>query len=66
MHSPETGSPEMLMEFGYRLAVQETPFIQQIRNNIITVFTPVIEVDGRDKQVDTLVLPQAHRSRCCR
>ena len=53
MHSPETGSPEMLMEFGYRMAVQETPFIQQIRNNIITVFTPVIEVDGRDKQVDT-------------
>lgn len=53
MHSPETGSPEMLMEMGYRLAVQETPFIQQIRNNIITVFTPVIEVDGRDKQVDT-------------
>jgi hypothetical protein len=53
MHSPETGSPEMLMEFGYRMAVQETPFIQQIRNNIITVFTPVIEVDGRDKQVDS-------------
>ncbi len=53
MHSPETGSPEMLMELGYRLAVQETPFVQQIRNNVITVFTPVIEVDGRDKQVDT-------------
>ena len=37
----------------YRLAVEETPFIQQIRNNVITFITPVIEVDGREKQVDT-------------
>ena len=53
MHSPETGGPEMLMELAYRLAVEETPFIQNIRNNIITFITPVIEVDGREKQVDT-------------
>ena len=32
---------------------EETPFIQQIRNNVITFITPVIEVDGREKQVDT-------------
>jgi hypothetical protein len=53
IHSPETGSPEMLMELGYRLAVEETPFIQQIRNNLVVAFTPVTEVDGRDKQVDS-------------
>lgn len=53
MHSPETGGPEMLMELAYRLAVEETPFIQNIRNNIITFITPVIEMDGREKQVDT-------------
>jgi hypothetical protein len=53
MHSPETGGPEMLMEMAYRLAVEETPFIQNIRNNVITFITPVIEVDGREKQVDT-------------
>ena len=53
MHSPETGGPEMLMELGYRLAVEETPYIQAIRNNVITFITPVIEVDGREKQVDT-------------
>jgi hypothetical protein len=53
MHSPETGGPEMLMELAYRLAVEETPFIQNIRNNVITFITPVIEVDGREKQVDT-------------
>jgi hypothetical protein len=53
MHSPETGGPEMLMELAYRLAVEETPFIQAIRNNVITFITPVLEVDGREKQVDT-------------
>jgi hypothetical protein len=53
MHSPETGGPEMLMELAYRIAVEETPFIQAIRNNVITFITPVLEVDGREKQVDT-------------
>jgi len=53
MHSPENGGPEMLIELPYRLAVGESPFIQQIRNNVITLITPVIEVDGREKQVDT-------------
>jgi len=52
MHSPETGSPEMLMELAYRLAVEETPFIQSIRENVITLITPVLEVDGRNRQVD--------------
>ncbi len=53
IHSPETGGPEMLIELAYRLIVEETPFIQSIRNNVITMITPVIEVDGREKQVDT-------------
>src|SRR5215467_6322602 len=53
IHSPETGGPEMLIELAYRLLVEETPFIQGIRNNVITLITPVIEVDGREKQVDT-------------
>jgi len=53
MHSPESGGPEMLMELGYRLVVEETPLIQNIRNNVITFITPVVEVDGREKMVDT-------------
>ena len=53
IHSPETGGPEMLIELAYRLIVEETPFIQSIRNNVITFLTPVIEVDGREKAVDT-------------
>jgi len=52
MHSPERGGPEMLIELAYRLAVEETPFIQTIRTNVITIITPVIEVDGREKMVD--------------
>jgi hypothetical protein len=53
MHSPETGGPEMLIELAYRLIVEETPFIQNIRHNVITLITPVIEVDGREAEVDT-------------
>jgi hypothetical protein len=53
IHSPETGGPEMLIELAYRLAVEETPFIQNIRKNMITLITPVVEVDGREKMVDT-------------
>src|SRR6266849_252760 len=52
MHSPETGSPEMLMELVYRLAVEDTPMIRNIRDNVIFLTTPVLEVDGRDRQVD--------------
>jgi hypothetical protein len=53
LHSGETGGPEMLIELPYRLAVEETPFIQNIRNNVIVLITPVLEVDGREKHVDT-------------
>lgn len=53
IHSPENGGPEMLQELAYRLIVEETPYIQAIRNNIIVFITPVIEVDGREKNVDT-------------
>ncbi|HEX7939977.1 MAG TPA: M14 family zinc carboxypeptidase, partial [Gemmatimonadaceae bacterium] len=53
MHSPETGGPEMLQELAYRLVVEETPLIQNIRNNVITMITPVVEPDGREKVVDT-------------
>jgi hypothetical protein len=52
IHSTETGSPEMLMEMAYRLAVEETPFIQDIRRNLVVLITPTLEVDGRDRMVD--------------
>src|SRR5215216_6588516 len=52
IHSPETGSPEMLMEMAYRLAVEDSPFIEAIRKNVIVMITPALEVDGRDRAVD--------------
>jgi len=52
IHSPETGSPTALMELVYRLAVDESPYIQKIRSRIVTLVTPIVEVDGRDRQVD--------------
>ena len=52
LHSPETGPPEMAMEIAYRLAVEESPLIRAIRDNLIFVFTPVVETDGRDRIVD--------------
>jgi hypothetical protein len=52
IHSPETGSPTALMELVYRLAVDESPYIQKIRTRIVTLITPIVEVDGRDRQVD--------------
>ncbi|MCE7888795.1 MAG: hypothetical protein DYH12_03675, partial [Sorangiineae bacterium PRO1] len=53
LHSTETGGPEMLMELAYRLAVTDNEFYDNIRRNVITFITPVVEVDGREKQVDT-------------
>jgi len=52
IHSPETGAPTALMELAYRLAVDESAYIKNIRDNIITLITPVVEVDGRDRMVD--------------
>ena len=52
IHSPETGSPTALMEMAYRLAVDDSAYIKHIRDNAITLITPVVEVDGRDRQVD--------------
>jgi len=52
MHSTENGGPEMLQELAYRLVVDESELVRSIRENIITFITPVIEPDGREKQVD--------------
>jgi hypothetical protein len=52
IHATETGSPEMLMELAYRLAVSERPEIQAIRSNVIVLINPVCEPDGRDRMVE--------------
>lgn len=52
IHSPETGSPTALMELTYRLAVDESAYVRNIRQSVITLITPIVEVDGRDRMVD--------------
>jgi hypothetical protein len=41
------------MELAYRLIGHRERVLQNIRNNVITFITPVLEVDGRERQVDT-------------
>src|SRR5882762_5068008 len=60
IHSPETGAPTALMELAYRLAVDESPYIKDIRDGVITLITPVVEVDGRDRVVDVYKWHLAH------
>src|SRR5260370_400870 len=52
IHSPETGVPTALMELAYRLTVDESSYIKSIRDGMVTLITPVVEVDGRDRMVD--------------
>jgi hypothetical protein len=52
LHSGEVGPSEMLMELAYRLAVETSPVINQIRDNVIVSITPQADPDGRDRNVD--------------
>ena len=48
------------MELAYRLAVDDSPYIRNIREHVITLITPIVEVDGRDRVVDVYKWQQAH------
>lgn len=52
LHSTELGPPEAAMEIAYRLTVTEGELFDRIRSNVITLITPVLEVDGRARQVE--------------
>jgi hypothetical protein len=58
LHSSEVGPPEMLMELVYRLAVETSPYISQIRDNVYVSVTPVADSDGRDRNVDQFYCTQ--------
>lgn len=60
IHSPETGAPTALMELAYRLAVDDSAYVRFIRDNVVTLITPVVEVDGRDRMVDVYNWHLAH------
>jgi hypothetical protein len=60
IHSTETGAPTALMELAYRLAVDDSAYVKAIRDNVIALITPVVEVDGRDRMVDIYRWHLAH------
>lgn len=60
IHSTEAGAPTALMELAYRLAVDESPYVKNIRDHVITLITPIVEVDGRDRVVDVFNWKMAH------
>ena len=60
IHSNETGSPTALMELAYRLVVDNSPYVKAIRDNMVTLITPVVEVDGRNRAVDVYNWHLAH------
>src|SRR5438067_2830032 len=60
IHSPETGAPTALMELAYRLVVDDSPYIRNIRDHMVTLITPVVEVDGRNRMVDIYNWHLAH------
>ncbi len=60
IHSTETGAPTALMELAYRLAVDDSAYVKEIRDGMITLITPVVEVDGRDRMVDIYRWHLAH------
>jgi hypothetical protein len=60
IHSPETGSPTALMELAYRLVVDNSAYVKSIRDSVVTLITPVVEVDGRNRMVDVYNWHLAH------
>src|SRR5712671_3115292 len=60
IHSTETGAPTALMELAYRLAVDDSAYVKEIRDGMITLITPVVEVDVRDRMVDIYKWHLAH------
>src|ERR1017187_8444136 len=62
IHSTEAGAPTALMELAYRLAVDDSPYIRNIREHVITLITPIVEVDGRDRVVDIYKWKKDHTS----
>ncbi len=63
LHSVECGSPEMMMELAYRLAVEDSDTIQAIRKNMVILMTPILEVDGWDKAADAYLYKKDHKDK---
>ena len=62
IHSTEAGAPSALMELAYRVAVDDAPYVKNIRDHLITLITPIVEVDGRDRVVDLYEYKKKHKT----
>src|SRR6201984_3023321 len=60
IHPTETGAPTALMELAYRIAVDNSQYVKEIRDGAVTLITPVVEADGRDRMVDLYKWHLAH------
>ena len=60
IHSTEAGAPTALMELAYRLAVDDSLYVRNIREHVITLITPIVEPDGRDRVVDVYEWRKKH------
>ena len=60
IHASEAGAPTALMELAYRLAVDDSLYIRNIREHVVTLITPVVEPDGRDRMVDVYEWRKKH------
>ena len=51
------------MELAYRLAVDESAYVKNIRDNVVTLITPVVEVDGTQSHGRCLQLARRESQR---
>jgi hypothetical protein len=51
------------MELAYRPSRRRQPYIRNIREHMVTLITPVVEVDGRDRIVDAYEWRKKHPRR---
>jgi hypothetical protein len=62
IHATEAGAPSAMMELAYRVAVDDAPYVKNIREHVITLITPIVEVDGRDRVVDLYEYRKTHKT----
>lgn len=52
IHASEIGSTQMSLEAVHRLATEESPYIQNILDNVVFLFFPCINPDGQAMEVE--------------
>ena len=61
VHAYETAPTQASMEFVYRLAVDDSAFVRDIRSNSVVMFTPVMDPDTFDQAALSNLLLHQHK-----